>query len=83
MRLTTREIVFPEGDRQEIAHDLFVNQLVDLNGYPLRLPLATTRQIAYRVLRKSTSSDRNGELVSYFLELVGRPELEEEQSWSP
>ncbi len=81
MRLTTREIVFPEGDRQEIPHELAVNQLVDLNGYPL--DLAITRQIAYRVQRKSTSCERNGEVVSYYLELVGRPELEEEQSWSP
>ena len=81
MRLTTREIVFPEGDRQEIEHALSVNQLVDLNGYPLEL--ATTRQIAYRVQRMSTSCERNGDVVSYHLELVGRPELEEEQSWSP
>jgi hypothetical protein len=83
MRLTTREIVFPEGDRQEIAHTLAVNQLVDLNGHPLPLPLATTRQIAYRVLRMRTSCERNGDVVSYYLELVGRPELEEEQAWSP
>ncbi len=83
MRLTTREIVFPEGDRQEIPHALSVNQLVDLNGFPLEMPLAITRQIAYRVLRQSTSCERNGDVVSYFLELVGRPELEEEQSWSP
>ena len=82
MRLTTREIVFPEGDRQEIPHALAVNQLVDLNGFPLPLPLATARQIAYRVHGLRTSSDRNGEIVSYYLELVGRPELEEEQSWS-
>jgi len=82
MRLTTREIVFPEGDRQEIPHSLSVNQLVDLNGFPLELPLATTRQIAYRVRRMSTASERNGEVVSYYLELAGRTELEEEQSWS-
>jgi hypothetical protein len=80
MRLTTREIVFPEGDRQEIAHALAVNQLVDFNGCPLPLPLATTRQIAYRVRRVSTASDRNGEVVSYYLELAGREELEEERS---
>jgi hypothetical protein len=80
MRLTTREIVFPEGDRQEIAHALAVNQLVDLNGFPLPLPLTTTRQIAYRVRRMSTASDRNGEVVSYYLELAGREELEEERS---
>jgi hypothetical protein len=83
MRLTTREIVFPEGDRQEIPHALGVNQLVDLNGFPLEMPPATTRQIVYRVRRMSTASERNGDVVSYYLELVGRPELEEEQSWSP
>jgi hypothetical protein len=83
MRLTTREIIFPEGDRQEIEHPLAVNQLVDLNGFPLQLPLASTRQIAYRVRRMSTACERNGEVVSYHLELVGRPELEEEQEWSP
>jgi hypothetical protein len=82
MRLTTREIVFPEGDSQEIPHALQVNQLVDLNGYPLELPLAR-RQIVYRVRKATTGSHRNGEVVSYYLELVGRPELEEEQSWSP
>jgi hypothetical protein len=70
MRLTTREIVFPEGDRQEIAHALSVNQLVDLNGFPLEMPLTTTRQIVYQVRRMSTASERNGEVVSYYLEQV-------------
>jgi len=78
MRLTTREIVFPEGDRQEIPHRLSVNQLVDLNGYPLPAPLPTSRMIVYRVRRISTDSGRNGETVSYHLELVGREELEED-----
>jgi hypothetical protein len=69
MRLTTREIVFPEGDSQEIPHALQVNQLVDLNGYPLELPLAR-RQIVYRVRKATTGSHRNGEVVSYYLEQV-------------
>ena len=69
MRLTTREIVFPEGDSQEIPHALKVNQLVDLNGYPLELPLAR-RQIVYRVRKATTGSHRNGEVVSYYLEQV-------------
>jgi hypothetical protein len=68
MRLTTREIVFPEGDSQEIPHALAVNQLVDLNGYPLQLPL-NRRQIVFRVRKATTSSHRNGEVVSYYLEL--------------
>ena len=69
MRLTTREIVFPEGDSQEIPHALQINQLVDLNGYPLDLPLAR-RQIVYRVRKATTGSHRNGEVVSYYLEQV-------------
>ena len=69
MRLTTREIVFPEGDSQEILHALQINQLVDLNGYPLDLPLAR-RQIVYRVRKATTGSHRNGEVVSYYLEQV-------------
>ena len=76
MRLTTREVVFPEGESQEVPHPLALNQLVDLNGYPLELPLRTARQIVYRVRRLSTASHRNGEVVSYHLELVGRAELE-------
>ncbi len=69
MRLTTREIVFPEGDSQEVPHALQLNQLVDLNGYPLDLPLVR-RQLVYRVRRVSTGSHRNGEVVSYHLEQV-------------
>jgi len=69
MRLMSREIVFPEGDSQEIPHPLAVNQLVDLNGYPLELPLRR-RQIVYRVRKITTSSHRNGEVVSYYLEQV-------------
>lgn len=77
MLLTTRSIIFPEGDSQEIEHRLAINQLVDLNGNPLALPVKTVRVIAYRVRRISTVAHRNGELVGYHLELVGREELEE------
>ena len=76
MDLLTRRIIYPEGDVQEIPHDLRVNQIVDLNGYPLQLPLADARIIAYRVYRKSTSVARHEETVSYFLELVPVRELE-------
>jgi hypothetical protein len=69
MHLTTREIVYPEGDSQDVPHPLAINQLVDLNGYPLDLPL-TRRQIVYRVRKAATSSHRNGEVVSYYLEQV-------------
>ncbi len=45
----TRVVRYPEGDEREIDHALAVNQLVDLNGFPVRLPLATAKTIVYRV----------------------------------
>ena len=75
MELRSRRIVYPEGDTLEIEHDLGLNQLVDLNGAPLRLPLPTARMIAYRVFRKSTQTERHEEMVSYYLELVPVAEL--------
>lgn len=75
MDLLSRIAVFPDGDTQEIEHDLTVNQLVDVNGVPLRFPLPTARMVAYRVFRKSTSVARHEEVVSYHLELVPAAEL--------
>ncbi len=74
--LTTRVIVYPEGDRQEIEHGLGVNQLVDLNGNPLELPLPSPRAIIYRVWKVTTSEERRTETVCYHLERVVRPELD-------
>jgi len=73
--LRSCRIVYPEGDVIEIEHDLSINQLVDLNGMPLPLPLPTARMIAYRVFRKSTQVVRKEEMVSYYLELVSAAEL--------
>lgn len=72
----TITIVYPEGDSREIEHDLRVNQLVDLNGNPLPLPLPTARMIVYRVWKVTTRAERHEEDVFYHLELVTRPELE-------
>jgi len=75
--LRTITIVYPEGDSVEIEHELRVNQLVDLNGNPLQLPLPTPRMIVYRVWKVSAENTRrNEENVFYHLELVTRPELE-------
>ena len=60
----------------EIEHELRVNQLVDLNGNPLPLPLPSARMIVYRVWKVSTRAERNTEELFYHLELVTRPELE-------
>ncbi len=77
MHLLTRLIVYPEGEEQEIEHGLSINQLVDLNGRPLPLPLPTTRLIVYRVYRISTQNLKGEDITRYYLELVRRDELEE------
>ncbi len=77
MKYEIREIVYPEGDRQEIPHLLSMNQVVDINGYPARLPFATAKTIAYRVYRKSTRETRNETITSFYLEQLTIDELEE------
>jgi hypothetical protein len=72
----TITIVYPEGDSREIEHNLRVNQLVDLNGNPLLLPLPSARMIVYRVWKVTTQAERHEESIFYYLELVTRPELE-------
>ena len=72
----TLTLVYPEGDTREIEHQLRVNQLVDLNGNPLSMPLPSPRMIVYRVWKVSTQAERNTEELFYHLELVTRPELE-------
>lgn len=74
---TSHYIVYPEGDIQEIGHWLKINQLVDLNGYPLQVPLPSERMIAYRVIKISTKSSRHTEERYYELELVPVHELTE------
>ncbi len=69
-------VLYPEGDAKEIEHGLKVNQMVDLNGNPLELPLATAKTIVYRVWKVTTSEERKCEQITYHLELVTRPELE-------
>jgi hypothetical protein len=69
-------IIYPDGDSQEIEHRLRVNDLVDLNGNPLRLPIPTARMIVYRVWKISTNVERGCEQTYYHLELVRSPELE-------
>jgi hypothetical protein len=74
--LQTRVVRYPEGDEREIERGLAVNQMVDLNGNPLALPLATAKTIVYRVWKVTTTEERKSELITYHLELVTRPELE-------
>lgn len=76
MRFNIFQIIFPEGDSQEISHRLRVNQMVDINGSPLPLPLPTTKMIVYRVYKISTDSNRNEDITNYYLEQVSVNELE-------
>jgi hypothetical protein len=77
MHLTTRQIVYPDGDSQEIEHTLSINQLVDINGFPLAPPLPTPRMIVYRVFRISTESLKGEDIIRYYLEQLWRDEMEE------
>jgi len=77
MHLTTRQIIYPEGDSREIEHTLSINQLVDINGFPLAPPLPTTRMIVYRVFRIATENLKGEDIISYYLEQLLRDEMEE------
>ena len=70
MTLYTYRIIYPDGETREIEHTLNINQIVDLNGIPLNLPLPTVKMIAYRVCRISTQSQRGEEIKNYYLELM-------------
>jgi len=75
--MTTYEyyIVYPEGEEQEIAGGLRIDELVDLNGRPLALPLPSARMIAYRVVKIRHSEERGVYSVYHYLELVPAREL--------
>jgi hypothetical protein len=70
-------IVFPEGDVQEISGRLSLNQLVDVNGGPLSLPLPTNRMIVFRVAKINTRENKGGNETYHYLELMSAEELEE------
>jgi hypothetical protein len=69
--------MYPEGDSREIAHALTINQLVDINGFPLMPPLPTAKMIVYRVFRIATESLKGEDIVRYYLEQLWKDELEE------
>ena len=75
--MTTYEyyIVYPEGEEQEIPGRLGIDELVDLNGRPLALPLPTARMIAYRVVKIRHHEERGIYSVYHYLELVPAREL--------
>lgn len=75
MFIESNFLVFPEGEVQEIEHQLHFNQIVDLNGRPVSLPLPTHKMIVYRV-SKIQNKESLGEMSHYYhLELVRGDEL--------
>jgi hypothetical protein len=77
MTIETRWIVYPDGDRQETQRILRVDELVDMNGFPLPMPPPSERMIAYRVYKIRRVEER-GELdILQYLELVPASELRE------
>jgi len=75
MYITDYFIVFPEGDAQEIRGRLSINQLVDINGNPLALPLSTNRMIVFRVAKISTNEYKGGQEIYHYLEQLSAREL--------
>jgi hypothetical protein len=68
-------IVFPEGDVQEISGRLRINEIVDVNGVPLPLPLPTNKMIAFQVSRIQTKENKGGNETFHHLELLSAEEL--------
>ncbi|MDA3941848.1 MAG: hypothetical protein PF693_21475 [Spirochaetia bacterium] len=77
MITTTYKLKYPEGDEREIRYGLNFNQIVDLNGNPLQLPISSPRMIVYKVYRVSTTEERKDITKYYYLELVTGQELME------
>ena len=77
MFMKSNFIIYPEGDVQEIDHSLSINQLVDLNGSPLNMPLPTTKMIVYRVYKINVKTPTGQEIRQHYLELVNVNELEQ------
>jgi hypothetical protein len=75
MTTETRWLVYPDGDRQETERILRVDEMIDMNGKPLSLPLPHSRVIVYRVWKIRRAEER-GELdILHYLELVPEREL--------
>lgn len=75
MTIFENYVVYPDGDSQEVDERLDIDELVDLNGRPLALPLPTLRIIAYRVVKIRHSEERGVYSVYHYLELVPAAEL--------
>ena len=70
-------IVYPDGDTQEINGRLSFNQMVDVNGNPIDLPLQSSRMLVFRVEKIKTNDYKGGSETYHFLEQVSARDLSE------
>ncbi len=75
MTLYYHVLVYPEGDTLEIDAPVSFNQIMDMNGRTLQLPLRTEKMLVYRVYKVSTKEERGEVIKFYHLELVTGAEL--------
>jgi hypothetical protein len=75
MFISEHFIVFPEGDTQEISERLSINEMVDVNGNPVMLPLPTHKMIVFRVARIKTNDYTGSSETLHFLEQMSAEEL--------
>lgn len=75
MTTFTYKLKYPEGDEIEIEHSLNFNQIVDLNGNLLQVPISSPKMIVYKVYRVSTAEERGVITKFYYLELIVGQEL--------
>jgi hypothetical protein len=68
-------VVFPEGDIQEVPGRLPLNEIVDINGQSLCLPLLSSKTIAFRVAKIKVNENKGGNETFHFLELLSAREL--------
>ncbi|HPO02035.1 hypothetical protein K7J14_00870 [Treponema zuelzerae] len=68
-------ITYPDGEEAEIQHSLQIGDLIDINGYPLKLPLKTNKMIAYHIAGKRTQEERGVITTRYMLEQLNAFEL--------
>jgi hypothetical protein len=68
-------VVFPEGDVQEIPGRLPLNEIVDINGKTLCLPIPGSKTIAFRVAKIKVNENKGGSETFHFLELLSAREL--------
>ena len=75
MTIYSQILVYPDGDIQEAASELQINQLVDINGNALNTPLPTLKMIVYRVYKIAIHESTGEHAKRYHLELVKREEM--------